>query len=68
VGLITEPRQANEIITSGAADLVFIAREFLKEPYWALKAGQAMNTEVEWPTPYGYAIERRRQEWQTHSW
>ncbi|MCE2983170.1 MAG: NADH:flavin oxidoreductase/NADH oxidase [Parachlamydia sp.] len=60
VGLIKEPSQANEIITSGAADLVFIAREFLKEPYWALKAGQAMNAEVEWPTPYGYAIKRRK--------
>jgi len=34
VGLITEPEYANEIITGGDADLVFIARELLREPYW----------------------------------
>ncbi len=38
VGLITEAKHANEIITGGDADLVFIARELLREPYWALKA------------------------------
>ncbi len=38
VGLISDPEQADEIITSGAADLVFLAREMLREPYWALKA------------------------------
>ena len=38
VGLITEPQQADEIITGGDADLVFLARELLREPYWALKA------------------------------
>lgn len=60
VGLITEPHQANEIITSGQADLIFIAREFLREPYWALKAEQVLNQEPSWPMPYGYAIKRRR--------
>ena len=38
VGLITEAQQANEIVTGGDADLVFIGRELLREPYWALKA------------------------------
>ena len=38
VGLITEAGYANEIITGGDADLVFLARELLREPYWALKA------------------------------
>src|SRR4029077_14122487 len=37
VGLITEAHHANEIVTSGDGDLVFIARELLREPYWALK-------------------------------
>ncbi len=59
VGLITEVQQANEIITSGSADLVFIAREMLREPYWALKAEQALNQEPTWPVPYGYAVRRR---------
>lgn len=60
VGLITEALQANEIITSGAADLVFIAREMLREPYWALKAEAALQEEPTWPTQYGYAVHRRK--------
>jgi 2,4-dienoyl-CoA reductase-like NADH-dependent reductase (Old Yellow Enzyme family) len=59
VGLITETMQANEIITSGAADLVMIAREMMREPYWALKAQAALGQEPTWPTPYGYAVKRR---------
>jgi 2,4-dienoyl-CoA reductase-like NADH-dependent reductase (Old Yellow Enzyme family) len=59
VGLITEPRQANEIITGGDADLVFIGRELLREPYWALKAQHELGEEPAWPTPYGYAVKRR---------
>lgn len=60
VGLITEPAQANEIITSGEADLVLLGREMLREPYWALKAQQSLNQEPSWPTQYGYAVVRRR--------
>jgi len=60
VGLITTPEQANEIITSGAADLVFLAREMLREPYWALKAQQALGQEPGWPLPYGYAVRRQK--------
>jgi 2,4-dienoyl-CoA reductase-like NADH-dependent reductase (Old Yellow Enzyme family) len=59
VGLITEAQQANEIITGGAADLVFLAREMLREPYWALKAHHELGGEPAWPVPYGYAVKRR---------
>jgi 2,4-dienoyl-CoA reductase-like NADH-dependent reductase (Old Yellow Enzyme family) len=59
VGLITEARQANDIVTGGDADLVFLAREMLREPYWALKAQQELGVEPSWPTPYGYAVKRR---------
>jgi 2,4-dienoyl-CoA reductase-like NADH-dependent reductase (Old Yellow Enzyme family) len=59
VGLITEPRYADEIITGGDANLVFIAREMLREPYWALKAQQALGQESAWPIQYGYALKRR---------
>lgn len=59
VGLITEPGHANEIITGGDADLVFIGRELLREPYWALKAQLALGQEPGWPVPYGYAVRRR---------
>jgi len=59
VGMITEPQHADEIITGGDANMVFIARELLREPYWALKAQHALGEEPAWPTPYGYAVKRR---------
>ncbi len=59
VGLITEPQHANEIITGGDADLVFLGRELLREPYWALKAQHELGEEPTWPLPYGYAVKRR---------
>ena len=59
VGLITEAAYANEIITGGDADLVFLARELLREPYWALKAQSELGEEPSWPIPYGYAVKRR---------
>jgi 2,4-dienoyl-CoA reductase-like NADH-dependent reductase (Old Yellow Enzyme family) len=59
VGLITDAGQANEIITGGDADLVFLARELLREPYWAIKAQQQLGEEPSWPTQYGYAVKRR---------
>jgi 2,4-dienoyl-CoA reductase-like NADH-dependent reductase (Old Yellow Enzyme family) len=59
VGLITEPKYADEIITGGDADLVFIGRELLREPYWALKAQHELGAEPTWPLPYGYAVTRR---------
>lgn len=59
VGLITEPHYANELVTGGDADLVFLGRELLRDPYWALKAQQALGDEPSWPVPYGYAVKRR---------
>ena len=59
VGLITEPQHADEIITGGDADLVFLGRELLREPYWALKAAQVLDGEPAWPIQYGYAVKRR---------
>jgi 2,4-dienoyl-CoA reductase-like NADH-dependent reductase (Old Yellow Enzyme family) len=59
VGMITEADHANEIITGGDADLVLLARELLREPYWAIKAQQHLGGEPDWPTQYGYAVKRR---------
>jgi 2,4-dienoyl-CoA reductase-like NADH-dependent reductase (Old Yellow Enzyme family) len=59
VGLITEAKHANEIITGGDADLVFLARELLREPYWAIKAEQELGGEPSWPIAMGYAVKRR---------
>ena len=56
VGLITDPHQADQIIADGSADLVFLAREFLREPYWPMKAAQALGTRVEPPVQYSRAF------------
>ena len=55
VGLITEPHQANEIITSGKADIVMLARELLRDPYWPLHAAKALGADIEWPIQYARA-------------
>jgi 2,4-dienoyl-CoA reductase-like NADH-dependent reductase (Old Yellow Enzyme family) len=60
VGLITDFKQANEIVTGGDANMVFLARELLRDPYWALRAQHALGQEPEWPLQYGYAVKRRK--------
>lgn len=52
VGLITEPYQAEEIVSNGLADAVLMAREFLRNPYWPLHAARRLNAEVSWPRQY----------------
>ena len=59
VGMITEIAAGRRIITGGDADLVFLGRELLREPYWALKAEAALGAEPCWPIQYGYAVKRR---------
>lgn len=59
VGMITEAHHADEIITGGDANLVFLARELLREPYWALKAQTTLGQDPAWPTQYGYVVKRR---------
>jgi 2,4-dienoyl-CoA reductase-like NADH-dependent reductase (Old Yellow Enzyme family) len=56
VGLITEPHQANEIITKGQADLVLMARQFLRDPYWPLHAAKALGVDVKLPVQYERAF------------
>jgi 2,4-dienoyl-CoA reductase-like NADH-dependent reductase (Old Yellow Enzyme family) len=52
VGFITGARQAEDIVASGKADAVFLAREFLREPYWPLKAAKELGAEAPWPKQY----------------
>jgi 2,4-dienoyl-CoA reductase-like NADH-dependent reductase (Old Yellow Enzyme family) len=52
VGLITEAEQANEIIRAGEADLVFLARAMLRDPYWAVHAAAALGELASWPKQY----------------
>jgi 2,4-dienoyl-CoA reductase-like NADH-dependent reductase (Old Yellow Enzyme family) len=59
VGLISEVHHADEIVTGGDADLVFLGRELLRDPYWVLKAQHELEEEPAWPIQYGYAVRRR---------
>jgi 2,4-dienoyl-CoA reductase-like NADH-dependent reductase (Old Yellow Enzyme family) len=52
VGMITDPAQAEHILRTGQADLVIIAREFLRDPYWPLHAAAALGETTSWPVQY----------------
>lgn len=52
VGMITDPAQADQIIRSGQADVVILARQFLRDPYWPLLAAQVLGQNIQWPLQY----------------
>jgi 2,4-dienoyl-CoA reductase-like NADH-dependent reductase (Old Yellow Enzyme family) len=63
VGMITAPEQADQIIRTGQADVVLLARELLRNPYWPLHAAEALHKPGSWPVQYERAaqgkVERR---------
>jgi 2,4-dienoyl-CoA reductase-like NADH-dependent reductase (Old Yellow Enzyme family) len=53
VGLITDPHQAEQIVASGQADVVMLARELLRDPHWPLRAAHELGIDLEyWPGQY----------------
>jgi 2,4-dienoyl-CoA reductase-like NADH-dependent reductase (Old Yellow Enzyme family) len=52
VGMITEPNQADAIVEEGQADVVLLAREMLRDPYWAVHAAAALSEPGSWPVQY----------------
>lgn len=58
VGMITTAEQAEEIISKGQADLVLLAREFLRDPYFPLHAAHELGADVKWPVQYERAQPR----------
>ena len=52
VGIITEAKQAEDILQNKQADLIFIARELLRDPYWPLHAARELGVDVPWPNQY----------------
>ena len=52
VGLITQPAQADQIIRTGQADIVLLAREMLRDPYWSLRAAAELHHPGSWPVQY----------------
>lgn len=55
VGMITAPKQADDIIRAGRADLVLLAREFLRDAYWPAHAAKALGQAGAVPPPVQYA-------------
>ncbi len=52
VGMITDPHQADEIIRKGQAEIVLLAREMLRDPYWPLHAAAELGKPISWPAQY----------------
>ena len=57
VGMITSPEQADQIVRLGQADLVLMAREFLRHPYWPLHAARPLHQKQDAPPQYGRAFQ-----------
>lgn len=60
VGLITEAQQAEQILQDGKADLVFLARELLRDAYFPMHAAYELNNEIKWPEQYERAKPRKK--------
>ncbi|MCV9927561.1 NADH:flavin oxidoreductase/NADH oxidase [Flavobacterium sp. LS1R49] len=56
VGMITSSQQAESILINGDADLVFVGREFLRNPYFPLEAAKELRSEIPVPKPYEMAF------------
>jgi 2,4-dienoyl-CoA reductase-like NADH-dependent reductase (Old Yellow Enzyme family) len=52
VGIITDPEQAEAIIAKDQADVILMAREFLRDPYWPLHAAKKLGVDLPWPKQY----------------
>lgn len=52
VGLISKSSQADEILSTGQADMIFMAREFLRDPYWPLHTAKEFGFTADWPAQY----------------
>ncbi len=52
VGMITEAAQAEQIVATGQADAVLLARALLRDPYWPLRAARELGADVAWPVQY----------------
>jgi 2,4-dienoyl-CoA reductase-like NADH-dependent reductase (Old Yellow Enzyme family) len=52
VGLIRSSYQADQLLRAGQADVVMIARQFLRDPYWPLHAARQLSVDLAWPVQY----------------
>ena len=54
-GLLSEPNMAEEILKNNRADLVYLGRELLRNPYWPLHAAKELNVDIKWHGAYNRA-------------
>lgn len=59
VGLITDAKQAETILQNGEADLILLARELLRDPYFGLHAAFNLDDDIKWPAQYDRAKPRK---------
>ena len=52
VGYITDPFQAEQIVSTGIADAIFLGREMLRNPYWPRQAARELKDDLTWPSQY----------------
>jgi 2,4-dienoyl-CoA reductase-like NADH-dependent reductase (Old Yellow Enzyme family) len=52
VGMISEPTQAETILSTGQADIVLLAREMLRDPYWPRRAAHTLGAKIKPPAQY----------------
>ena len=57
MGLICEASQTDQRIRQGAADIVLLARQMLREPYWPRKAARELGVKIDWLVQYARAAE-----------
>jgi len=55
VGIITDPHQCEKILDEGKADVIFMAREFLRDPYFPLHGAKILGEDIKWPQQYDRA-------------
>ncbi|MFD1148713.1 NADH:flavin oxidoreductase/NADH oxidase [Saccharothrix hoggarensis] len=56
VGMITDARQAEQLLADGSADLVLLGRASLRDPYWPLHAARQLGVQVNPPQQYARAL------------
>jgi NADPH2 dehydrogenase len=51
-GMLSDPEQVNQMIENNKADMIYLGRELLRNPYWPLQAAKKLNYDIEWPKQY----------------
>ena len=57
-GMLSGATESNRILEDGKADMIYLGRELLRNPYWMLSAAMELNVDLEWPKQYERAKPR----------